>query len=84
MTFDEELDVRMPPRQPPRPPPTLAGFYRTLGLPAFWDGARAVREAMPSSSVHGMRRIIALQRAADAGVPMADVPELREWQAHSR
>jgi hypothetical protein len=86
MTFDEDLDVPMPPRKPTPAPPTLAGFYRTVGLPAFWDGARAVREAEASAggSVHNLQRVDVLRRAAEAGVPMETVPELREWMAHGR
>ncbi len=75
----DELDVH----KPLPAPPTMAGFYRTLGVPAFWEGARAVREAEFS---HGdaVHRIEVLRQAAEAGVPMAGVPELREWQAHGR
>ena len=86
MTFDKDLDVPMPVRRPRPAPPTLAGFYLTLGVPAFWDGARAVREQEASlgGSVHNLTRIEVLRRAAEAGEPMGDVPELREWMAYGR
>ena len=86
MTFDEDLDVPMPPRKPLPAPPSLAGFYRTVGVPAFWDGARAVREQEASlgGSVHNLTRIEVLRRAAEAGERMETVPELREWMAHGR
>ncbi len=74
------IDLDIPTRPQPLAP-TLTGFYRTLGVPAFWDGARAVREALPGGSV---RLVAVLRQAAAAGAPMEDVPEVREWQAYGR
>jgi hypothetical protein len=81
MNFDKELDVPMPLKRPRPTAASPAGFYRTLGVPAFWDGCHIVRETTPGGSV---RLIRVLRRAAEAGEPMADVPEVREWQAHGR
>lgn len=83
MTADLDLDiVRAPaPRAAARP---RYSVERTLGLPAFWAGAAATREAVHRDdrsleAIPGLARCYVIEAALRRGEKLSDIAAYADW-----